>query len=427
MSESQSTSQSPNWSTNTKLIIGLTIVAVIGFMLAQVRGIIGSLIVSFMLAYLLHPIVTILEKKTRLSWRAASTLVFLVVVIIIIGLLTATGVAVVSQFQNLIAVIQQFITDLPTIVEDLINQDYIISIPYINYEFDLGEYVSQLNIDVLALSEQLLSVLQPMLGQAGSVLATVASSAFGVITGLFFILIIAYFILAETEQGVFSLEGFEDTGYIHDLKRMGKEVSYIWNAFLRGQFVIFIISVILYLILLSILGVRNVLALAFISGLAKFVPYIGPFITAITTAIVAFFQPENHFGLEPYAFGLLVVIAAVLLDQIFDGVVTPRIMGTSLGVHPAAVLVSAIIAAQMIGIVGLLLAAPVFATLQLVARDTIRKMLDQDPWPDPEPGEVDIDFPLEQSLRKAWYTLKSWFKKIKFPWKKGRKKGKSDE
>jgi predicted PurR-regulated permease PerM len=408
------------------LIIGLTIVAVIAFMLAQVRGIIGSLIVSFMLAYLLHPIVTFLRRKTRLSWRMASTLVFLVVVIIIIGLLTATGVAVVSQFQNLIAVIQRFITDLPTIVEDLINQDYLISIPYINYEIDLGEYVSQLNIDVLALSEQLLSVLQPVLGQAGSVLATVASSAFGVVTGLFFILIIAYFILAETEQGVFSLEGFEDTGYIHDLKRMGKEISYIWNAFLRGQFVIFIISVILYLILLSILGVRNVLALAFISGLAKFVPYIGPFITAITTAIVAFFQPENYFGLEPYAFGLLVVIAAVLLDQIFDGVVTPRIMGTSLGVHPAAVLVSAIIAAQMIGIVGLLLAAPVFATLQLIARYTIRKMLDQDPWPDPEPGEVDIDFPLEKNLRQAWYRLKSWFKKIKFPLKKGSNRTKNE-
>lgn len=418
MSESQPSSLSPKWSTNTKLIIGLTIVAVIAFMLAQVRGIIGSLIVSFMLAYLLHPIVVFLRRKTRLSWRMASTLVFLVVVILIIGLLTATGVAVVSQFQNLIAVIQQFITDLPTIVEDLINQDYVISIPYINYEFDLGEYVSQLNIDVLALSEQLLSVLQPMLGQAGSVLATVASSAFGVVTGLFFILIIAYFILAETEQGVFSLEGFEDTGYIHDLKRMGREVSYIWNAFLRGQFVIFIISVILYLILLSILGVRNVLALAFISGLAKFVPYIGPFITAITTAIVAFFQPDNYFGLEPYAFGLLVVIAAVLIDQIFDGVVTPRIMGTSLGVHPAAVLVSAIIAAQMIGIVGLLLAAPVLATLQLIARYTGRKMLDQDPWPDPEPGEVDIDFPLEESLRKVWDKIKSIFKKIKFPWSK---------
>jgi predicted PurR-regulated permease PerM len=415
MSESQPVSQSPNWSTNTKLIIGLTIVAVIAFILAQVRGIIGSLIVSFMLAYLLHPIVSFLNRKTRLSWRAASTLVFLVVVIIIFGLLTATGVAVVGQFQNLIAVVQQFITDLPTIVEDLIDQGMVISIPYIDYEFDLGEYVSQLNIDLLALSNQLLSVLQPLLGQAGSVLATVASSAFGVITGLFFILIIAYFILAETGKGIFSLEGFEATSFIHDLKRMGKEISYIWNAFLRGQFVIFIISVILYLILLSVLGVRNVLALAFISGLAKFVPYIGPFITAITTAIVAFFQPENYFGMEPYAFGLLVVILAVLLDQIFDGFVSPRIMGTSLGVHPAAVLVSAIIAAQMIGIVGLLLAAPVFATLQLITRYTIRKMLDQDPWPDPEPGEVDIDFPLEKNLRQAWYKLKSFFKKIKFP------------
>jgi predicted PurR-regulated permease PerM len=70
------------------------------------------------------------------------------------------------------------------------------------------------------------------------------------------------------------------------------------------------------------------------------------------------------------------------MDQIYDNLVSPRIMGKSLGVHPAAVLVVAIIAFNLIGIIGLVLAAPALATVNLIGRYTARKMFDRDPWAD---------------------------------------------
>jgi predicted PurR-regulated permease PerM len=57
-------------------------------------------------------------------------------------------------------------------------------------------------------------------------------------------------------------------------------------------------------------------------------------------------------------------------------------MGRSLGVHPAAVLVVAIIAANLIGLIGLILAAPVLASATLIGRYIMRKLLDRDPWAD---------------------------------------------
>jgi predicted PurR-regulated permease PerM len=159
-----------------------------------------------------------------------------------------------------------------------------------------------------------------------------------------------------------------------------------------------------------------------LAGLAKFVPYIGPLLTGITTAVVAFFQADgNYFGLDQFTYALIVVIAAVLLDQLFDGLVTPRILGSTLGVHPAAVLVTAIIAAGMIGVIGLLLAAPVLASLQLFTRYTILKMLDQDPWPDPEPEGAEFDFSITEVMQKLRSKFKPMFK-IRFPWSKGKKK-----
>jgi predicted PurR-regulated permease PerM len=77
----------------------------------------------------------------------------------------------------------------------------------------------------------------------------------------------------------------------------------------------------------------------------------------------------------------LVVTCCLVLNQIFDSYITPRVMGLRLGVHPAGVLIAAIIATDLIGLVGLVLAAPVLATVTLLGRYIFRKMLDMDPWP----------------------------------------------
>jgi hypothetical protein len=76
-------------------------------------------------------------------------------------------------------------------------------------------------------------------------------------------------------------------------------------------------------------------------------------------------------------------------------------------VHPAAVLVAAIIAANLIGIIGLLLAAPVLATLKLLAGYTLRKLLDQDPWTASNPPIRQLEFPWMRGLRRAraWWRM----------------------
>ncbi len=158
----------------------------------------------------------------------------------------------------------------------------------------------------------------------------------------------------------------------------------IWNAFLRGQILLFLLTIISVATLMTLLGVRLALGLSLLAGLARFVPYLGPLTVWIVTGLVAFFQEGNYIGLDPLQYALVVVIVQLVLDQVFDNYLSPRIMGQTLGVHPAAVLVSAIVATNLIGLVGLLLAAPVLATFLLFGRYAFRKMLDLDPWPEAE-------------------------------------------
>jgi predicted PurR-regulated permease PerM len=123
--------------------------------------------------------------------------------------------------------------------------------------------------------------------------------------------------------------------------------------------------------------------------------------------LVAYFQVFKLFGMSPLVYTLVVVALAAFVDLIFDNLLSPRIMADALKVHPAGVLVMAIVAANLLGILGVIIAAPFLATLQLVSRYVFRKMFDQDPWPDPESdgGETLSQTSLTGRLQRAWQRL----------------------
>jgi predicted PurR-regulated permease PerM len=409
MIESEPPSSSPQWSTNTKLVIGLTMVAIAAALLIYVRSIVGPLLLAFILSYALHPLVDRLTVSTRLNWRMAVNLVYLVVLILVASLLAWAGVAIINQFQSLIRLVQNFIeVSLPTLAADLSTNVYDIG----PFQLDLTQF------DLLALSEQLLNIIQPVLGQAGTLLSTFAASAAVTLGWLLFILVVSYFMLAESSRVPSNLVRVDFPGYDQDIRLLGAELQKIWNAFLRGQLIIFGLAIILTFTMLSVLGLRLALVIALIAGLGKFVPYLGPLIVLIVAGVVAFFQAGNIFGLLPWQYTILVLVALVILDQSFDNLVTPRLLGRTLDLHPAAILVAALIAFNLIGIVGLVLAAPVLATVKLVGRYTLRKMFDLDPWMEMGPPPPPFEFPwkrLRDYSTERWRELREW--------KMGRKEG----
>jgi predicted PurR-regulated permease PerM len=400
MTEAPKSISSPRWSSTTKLVIGLTFAALIAAMLIYFRSFIGPLLLAFILTYLLHPLADRLGSKTRLSWRSSVNIIFILLLLILIGSSTLTGLAVVNQIQSLIDTIDTFLKELPDLLQSLEGQALTIG----PFSFDLDQYT-----DMSKLSNEVIGLLQQYLGEAGSLVSKVAGGAANTIAWGFFILVIAYFLLADAGKVPDAVQFIDFPGYAADLRRIGRELGRIWNSFLRGQILIVMMVIFTYTIMLSILGVSYAFALAILAGLARFVPYVGPWVSGLITALVTFFQAGNYFHLEPWAYTLMVLILCVLVDQIYDNLVSPRIIGQSLGLHPAAVLVVALISAQLIGLVGLLLAAPVLATLKLVGRYAIRKMFDQSPWPEPEGQTQPFEIPLVGRLfrrLRAWWRLR---------------------
>jgi predicted PurR-regulated permease PerM len=398
--EQPTPSESPKWGSTTKTVIGITILALIAGLLVSFRQIIGPLLLAFILAYLLHPIAGRLSAVTKISWRASVNLIYLLYVVILVGILTVAGLAIVQQTQSLVNFVDRFLNDLPSLVSDLQSRVYSIG----PFQFDLSSF------DLTALARQLLGIVQPLLGQAGNLVSRLASGAASTLGWGVFLLLISYFLLAESGQVSKSMVTIEIPGYNSDTRRLGHELGHIWGAFLRGQLVISLLVILSYTILLTILGVRFTFAIAMMAGLARFLPWIGPFITWTVTILVTFFQGSNYFGLGAVQYTVLVFICCILTDQIFDNLVVPRLLGQTLGVHPAAVLIAAVVVANLIGIIGLVIAAPTLATLKLLGRYAIAKMFDLDPWPEPIHEPVPIELPWTRLVHRlrAWrrYLIK---------------------
>lgn len=371
MTTDQENIQSPRWGSTIKLVVGLTLFLILGFLLVRFRTLIGPLLLAFIVAFVLHPAAGWLTEKTPLTWRTSVTIVFFSTVILVGGMLTVLGFAVVAQSENVINAASVFLDDLPAFVTQITSQSYYFG----PFTFDFSQY------DITTITNQVVDVVQPLLGRAGGLISSLATSTLTTLGYGSFVLLVSYFILADAEKiPVDEITNLNVPKYAYDLQQFSLRLNRIWDTFMRGQLFIFTLTVLASTVLLSILGVRNAIALALLAGMARFVPYVGQIVSWALTAIVTLFMSSNYFGLEQVHYMLLVVGIVILLDQITDNIIIPRLYGRALGVHPAAVLVGALVALNLLGFIGLLLAAPVLATIALISRYIFRKLLDLDPW-----------------------------------------------
>ncbi|MDX9863173.1 MAG: AI-2E family transporter [Anaerolineaceae bacterium] len=394
------TGHSPKWGGSTKAMVAFIFFGVVGFFLVRFRALVGPLLLAFLLSYLLYPAACWLVKKIRLPWGLAVAVVLLVVVLILLGLLTWGGIALVDQSKGLLNFLQNRLNDLPEMLENL-NEQVIVVGPF---EYPL----SNLNLNLDTVGQQIVSSIQPLFSQVGSIVTSIASGAASLVTALFLVIMLAYFILLENRGRPYQLFSLHLPGYEYDLQQIGLEMKRIWHGFLRGQLTMVSITFVIYFVLLNILGVRFALGLAVMAGFARFIPWVGTAVTWFVYFVVALLQTSSGFGLQPFPYALVVIGVSMLMDPVIDSMITPRVMGNALRVHPAMLLVGIIIGTTWLGFIGLVLAGPVLATVKLLATFALHKLFDMDPWESLK-GDRSLKPPAVTKLtRKLWDKIKDW-------------------
>ena len=370
-------SESPNWNRPVKIAVAIGFLLLVALLAQRFQSLIGQIVAAAIIAYILNPIINILDKNLKIKRGTILIVVYLLLAVGVIWAITALGVAAFQQVTTFINLVPELIADMITFVEEITTRTE----PIFIGAFTIDPAI----IPWETITNQLLGLVEPVLGQGGQIIRQLASTTVRWVGILFFVFMISIYIANEIP----SLGGYigrlaQQPGYQHDAERVMREFGRIWSAYLRGQVILGLIIFLVVWVGLAILGVQNALALGLLAGLLEFVPTIGPIVSAGVSITVAFFQPLNYLGVPGWQYALFVLAFMFLVQQLENNLLVPRIMGQALDLHALVVIIGVYMGGSLAGILGAVLAAPLIASLKLVGVYAWRKMFDLYPFPQPE-------------------------------------------
>jgi predicted PurR-regulated permease PerM len=323
--------------------------------------IISPLAIAVILAYVLNPPVRFLTTRAKLSRTLAVVSVYLALIVIL-------GLVLVAFVPSLIQQVMSINLEFQDIVEGISS--------FFEQPFSIFGFPIDLMDVYQEVSGALQSIISPLASRTASFLIGLASG----FAWLIFVLIVSFYLLKDLGKLGRSIYELVPADYRDEARRLGEEVNVIWSTFFRSQLVLCAVVGTLVGVTMRVVGVRNALILGIIAGVLEIIPNIGPTIAAIPAVLIAYFQGSTYLPLSNGWFALLVIGLYVVIQQLENNILVPRIIGRSLNLHPLVVIIGAIAGASLAGVLGMFLAAPILASLRILGEYVHCKLLDLEPF-----------------------------------------------
>jgi len=194
---------------------------------------------------------------------------------------------------------------------------------------------------------------------------SVLYNIFGGIFSMILVLVITFYFTAYENTTKSFVQSITPSAAQPYILRLYNRIQVKLGQWLRGQLILSLVIFALTFIGLTILGVPYALILAFIAGILEIVPTIGPIMSAVPAVFFGFTQSP--------LMGLSVVILYIVVQQLENNLIVPKIMSKSVGLNPLVVIVGVLIGAKIGGIFGALFAVPVMTALSVFIDDVINK------------------------------------------------------
>lgn len=354
------------WSQDAKRYVMLFGVVLLGLAIIRLNFLIGPMVLAILLAYLLKPIADLLESRLRLPRSIISVFLLLAVQALLILLAFLLIQSVVVQLQSL----QLDLDAIGAQISELLANPLTVG----DFSIDLQQIFDQLR-------NSLSSFLQPIMDGLLGFGADLAQGAIWLI----FIFIGAFYCLKDAQTINQWLEDAMPSGFRDDFIHLRHQIAQTWSNFFRGQLALAITMGVVVGLTMWAIGLPNALIIGVLFGVLEIVPNFGPVIASIPTILIALFQGSSWLFVDnTVAFTVVVIILSILLQQIENVVLVPRILGHHLKLYPLIVLIAVIAGASLAGVLGILLASPVLATLRDISRYVIARLQDRPPFPEHE-------------------------------------------
>ena len=328
------------------LILGLSLLRTLNVfeILKDLLIVISPVFIGLIIAWLFDPIADFLVEK-----KIPRVLSCIIVYLVFIGVLALLLFLIVPSFVNQVA---DFITTIPAFLTEA--KSFVSS--------TLNSFSASSDIDFSGIKHQIFSTLESI---GTSLTTNLPNTLFSigkslVSGGMNFILglMIGFYMLYDFDKVKSNILEIIPKRFHDDYIDLGKRINTSLRGYVTGLLTVMTLVFISQSICLTLAGLEAPLIFALFCAVTDVIPYIGPYIGAIPAVLVGF-------TISPFT-GICCIIAIVIVQLLENNFYQPLIMGHAMKLHPVTIMLGLLIFQHFFGIIGMIIATPVIATLKVI-------------------------------------------------------------
>ena len=321
------------------------------------RTVLMPFIAGMLIAYLLDPLATRLQRL-GLNRLGASLVIFVLFSILVVTMLVFAVPSLAAQMASLLEKLPTYATRLQALAVEQ-GGPLLERVAGVGAMQDFEKYLG--------------NAVGGLVNYVGAFITSLWSGGQAII-GVFSLLIVtpvvAFYLLLDWRDIINTVDGWIPVSQRKTVRIIATDINTAISGFLRGQGLVCLILAVYYGVGLSFTGLNFGFLIGSLTGLLAFIPYIGALsglVLAITVAIVQFW---------PDSTSIFLVLAVYIAGQFLEGnILSPKLVGGSVGLHPVWLMFSLFAFGSLFGLVGLLIAVPLAASIGVLVRFGLQQYL----------------------------------------------------
>lgn len=304
------------------------------------KAVLAPFLIAMIISYVLNPIVTMLHER-----KVPRTIAVLLIYAVFCAAITVILINLIPMFINQVQELNQHVPELSIRAQNLVTD--------INNTSFLPDSIrSGMNKALVSMEKKMSETLFNFLNNIGSMLNAVFIG--------FIIPFLAFYILKDFDVFERTVITYVPKSHRKNTVRLLKDIDSALGSYIRGQFLVCVIVGILAYTGYLLIGMPYALLLASIVAITNVIPYLGPFFGAAPALLMA-----STVSIKMVLFVAIVNTACQILE---GNVISPQVVGRTLHMHPLSIIFALLVGGQIAGIVGMILAVPIFAVCKVIVQ-----------------------------------------------------------
>ena len=322
-------------------------------------------LIAAILAYICDPLVDKICLWGVGKFKLGRTLATVLVMLAIIGILASLTLILIPLLQKESLLLVQRLPDVIANIRATLE-------PFLQKQFGIS-----LNVNPAKIQEIITKNWKTAGGMFGDVLISAGShgmALIGLLANILLLPVVLFYLLRDWDTFVQKIGELIPRDFIGKTTQIAQEIDQVLAEFLRGQLAVMLAMSAFYVIGLWLVGLNMALPIGLVAGLLGFVPYLGITIGIVLALLVAALQFTSLAQVIP-------VLLVFGVGQLLEGMVlTPKLVGDRIGLHPVVVIFALLAGGQLFGFAGVLLALPVSAAFAVGLRHIKSSYLHSDTY-----------------------------------------------